>query len=593
MKAVLSVDALTLHAVTDELRSRVLGARVQKIGLLGPRGLGLDLYRRGERLHVLISAESEAARVCLTRERLARGSEAVTPLLLLLRKYVRDGLVEDLTQPPLERVLELRVSKRDDGGDLREVVLIIEVMGRRSNAVLVSGDGTILDALRRAAPARNPARPILPHLRYAPPPPQSRLDPWATDTWDRLPELAAGQPEAGTARHAPTARLDELLSGQLRGFSPLLGKEAAFRCSGGVDAPASGAHWSDVRAAVMELLGPVRHAARWSPSVARHEGRVVAFAPYHLHHLEPACEVADVDSISEAIELAFAAAPRPTASRQANNQLARALLDAIATRRALVERRQAALARAADATGDPDELREAGQLVLAAASSIQPGQQAVEIAGRAIPLDPRQSPVANAQRYFREYRKAREATKRIPELLKRASMELAYLDDTQTLAELADDPASLRALREELRSSGVLADTPSARGPSGRGREAGPRPLRVALSEGFVALIGTSARGNERVTFDLAGQSDVWLHARALPGAHVVVRTGGRELPGRVLLQAARLAAHYSRGRGAGRVVVDWTLRKHVRKIRGGPPGLVSYVNEQTVRVVPGVVSSE
>ena len=108
-----------------------------------------------------------------------------------------------------------------------------------------------------------------------------------------------------------------------------------------------------------------------------------------------------------------------------------------------------------------------------------------------------------------------------------------------------------------------------------------------------MALIGTSARGNERVTFDLAGQSDVWLHARALPGAHVVVRTGGRELPGRVLLQAARLAAHYSRGREAGRVVVDWTLRKHDRKIRGGPPGLVSYVNEQTVRVVPGVVSSE
>jgi predicted ribosome quality control (RQC) complex YloA/Tae2 family protein len=311
---------------------------------------------------------------------------------------------------------------------------------------------------------------------------------------------------------------------------------------------------------------------------------VVAFAPYRLRHLESACEVVDVESMSAAVELGYArpptAGPAPTATA-----LARPLVEAIDARRALVERRRAALARAREAAGDPDEPRVAGQAILAAAHSIRPGQESLEVEGRRIRLDPRESAAENARRYFREYKKAREAARRVPELLERADRELEHLDDMRTLAELASDPDSVRALREELRSSGILQDrAPRARKGSPVARA---KPLSVPLSDGFVALVGTSARSNEEVTFDLAGQDDVWLHARRLPGAHVIVRTGGRPLPRHVLLEAAGLAAHFSRGREAGRVAIDWTLRRHVRKIRGGPPGLVSYVEEKSVEVPP------
>ena len=138
MKPALNFDALTLHAVLDELRARCAGARVQRVSLLDEWSVALELYAHGERVSLLISADPHAARVCLTGQRPDRSTENVTPFLLLLRKYVRDGRVEAFDQPPLERVLELRVSKRDDGDDLRHVGLIIEVMGRRSNAVLVA-----------------------------------------------------------------------------------------------------------------------------------------------------------------------------------------------------------------------------------------------------------------------------------------------------------------------------------------------------------------------------------------------------------------------------------------------------------------------
>jgi predicted ribosome quality control (RQC) complex YloA/Tae2 family protein len=586
-RTTLSFDALTLHAVADELRKRVVGGQVQKLVLTGPLSLGLEVYARGARTNVLISVDPQAARVCLTRERPARASEAVTPLLLLLRKYVRDGRIEGLDQPPLERILELRFSTvgADRGSDedgVQRACLIIEVMGRRSNAVLVSEDGTVMDALRRAGRDKNPSRPILPHLAYRPPPSQDRLNPWAMDVWDRLRELAAG---------APDARLTDLLGRELSGFSPLLAREAAFRAAESLDATAGAADWTAVHRVVSELLAPARGQALWAPSLARAEGRVVAFAPYRLHHLEATCELSDVSSISEAIEDAYGEQPAASGGRSRGvpsaDPLLGPVLESIDARRRLVDRRRNALARSREAAGNPDELREAGQMILALAHEIREGQETLRIGDREIPLDPRETAVENAQRYFRDYKRARDAGRRVPELLQKADLEMAYLDDMEALAEMLDDPGRLRALRDELRSSGVLRDRPPNARRQKRAVDDGARPLTVPLSEGFTALVGTSAKGNERVTFDLAGQEDVWLHARQIPGAHVIVRTGGRSLARPVLLEAAALAAYYSRGRDAGRVAVDWTLRKHVRKTRGGPAGLVSYINEQTVDVEP------
>ena len=210
-----------------------------------------------------------------------------------------------------------------------------------------------------------------------------------------------------------------------------------------------------------------------------------------------------------------------------------------------------------------------------------------------IRLDPRESPSENAQRYFKEYKRARDASRRVPELIGKADQEITHLDEMDTLVRIADEPSRIRALREELRTAGILKDR-APRPVKQRGRFSkapppndGPSPIRVPLPDGFVALVGTSAKANEHITFDVAGQDDVWLHARQRPGSHVIVRTAGQNLPNRVLQRAAELAAFYSQGRTDSRVAVDWTPRKYVRRIRGGPPGLVSYINEQTVDVPP------
>lgn len=586
MKPSLSFDALTLHAVQDEIQAGFVGGRIQKVSLIDEWTLMLELYGTGGRASLLISADPHAARVCLTRQRAERAAELVTPFLLLLRKYVRDGRLESVSQPPLERVLELRVSKRDDEGSPHEVGLIIEVMGRRSNAVLVTEDGTILDALRRASAERNPIRPIMPRRPYVAPPAQDRRSPFATDTWDHLVALAGQKPEGGVA---------ELLAGELAGFSRLVAREVAFRATGAIDTPVSRADFTSVFETVMSLANPARGEGAWSPSVARFEGHVVAFAPYRLLHLESQCIVDDIASISEGVERGFAdreGAVALAALPETANAMARPLVDAIQVRRKVVNRRRTALARSREAAGDPEPLRLIGQTILTYSHMIEPRQERLQVDDLDIRLDPRETASQNAQRYFKDYKRARDAGRRVPALVAVADREIAHLDEMDVMVRMADDPPRIRALREELRVAGIFRDRAPAKVQK-RGkysptvREDGPRPITVPLPDGFVAYVGTSAKANEHVTFDMAGQDDVWLHARQRPGSHVIVRTAGQKVPERVLQRAAELAAFYSQGRTDTRVAVDWTPRKFVRRIRGGPPGLVSYINEQTVDVPP------
>jgi predicted ribosome quality control (RQC) complex YloA/Tae2 family protein len=231
------------------------------------------------------------------------------------------------------------------------------------------------------------------------------------------------------------------------------------------------------------------------------------------------------------------------------------------------ERRISALShQLAVSQSERDLLRRAGEAILANQTE-------------GIELDPRKSTVENAQAYFARYRKAREAEERVPGLLTDASRTAEYLAELKAMVEVADQMEAIRALRRE------VADATG----SSRPRDAKPSSKsapyrRVPLMDGYEALVGTSAAGNVMVTFDLARGDDLWLHARGVPGAHLIVRG---DPPNEVIERAAELAAHHSAARAATSAEVDVTQRRYVKKIPGGLPGLVRYTNERTLRVAP------
>jgi predicted ribosome quality control (RQC) complex YloA/Tae2 family protein len=559
-------DALTMAAVADELRAHILSGRVQKVLLPDDLSIGMEVYAHGERRYLLASAHPEHARLHLAGEKLRRGVEKPTPLLLLLRKCVRGGRIATIEQPPFERVLHIGV-QRPEGN----ATLIVEVMGRYSNIVLVAEEGLILESIKRVGPEQSRYRSILPQHFYIPPPTQSKLDPTDVTELRLRGILSDASPESSIWR---------ALVASIGGVSPLMAREVVYRAMGNAEAAVSQvARISPLLEAFQEMLMPVwEH--RWQPSTVRENERLVAFAPY------PLTQYGDweaAESISQTVEAYYGQMVGEdayvAAKRRARETIVRA--------RERVRRKRGSLERSRVSQERVEHLRRQGEMILAYAHTIKPGQRelAAPIEPGGLPLlvelDPSLTPVENAQRYFERYKKAKSAAEEIPVLLQRAELEKRYLDQLETDLDLAANRPEIQEVEACLAEAGYIREKRRRR-KVGRGH-----PLAVNSQDGLLILVGKNSWQNEEVTFRRAAPNDLWLHARGVPGAHVIVKTGGREVPEATLRQAAQLAAYYSQARGSSRVAVNYTERRHVHRIKGAGPGLVTYTQEKTIRVVP------
>jgi predicted ribosome quality control (RQC) complex YloA/Tae2 family protein len=564
-------DALTLAAVRQELCATILGGRVQKALHPGLLALGLEIYAHGRPHWLYASAQAQDARIHLVSGKLARASDEVTPFLLLVRKYVRGGRIVEIEQPELERVLILHVQRRDpDTGALWQTRLIFEIMGRHSNMILVDSAGLVLDSIKRVTPEMSRQRLILPGMEYRPPPPQvGKLSPLAL-TGERLRTALALQPA--------DRPLWQALVGGVLGMSPLAAQEVAYRATGSSLALVGDvADWQVLAETLTALWAPVRGEAAWQPCIGLEQERAVTYAPYELtHYAARRC----VESISAAIE-AFHGEQEQAGPYDPKKALLRQAIERQIER---VERRRASLQRALAEAAESERLRRAGELLLTYAGGITKGQREVVLDGERITLNPALTAVENAQEYFKEYSKARRAVADVPAMIEAAAHELAYLREQQVLLDFATTPAELAELEADLVERGVLQAPGARKRPAGRSQALPPRRLII---DGYEVLVGRSARQNHTVTFDLAAPHDLWLHARGVPGAHIILRTAGRSVPEHVIRRAASLAAFYSQSHAAASVAVDYTLRRYVRPVKGAAPGLVTYTHETTVHVPP------
>jgi predicted ribosome quality control (RQC) complex YloA/Tae2 family protein len=568
-------DTLTLSAVTDELRERLLQGRVQKVVAPTPLSVGLEVYA-GHRYPLWLNADPQLAGVYLMETKLRRGTERPSPLHLLLVKYLEGARLEALEQPSLERVLRLTFR-----GEQGAVDLLCEIMGRHSNIILIGPDGVIMDSIKRIPPSINRYRTILPQHVYVAPPPQDKEQPLLLTT-ARLGELL---------RPAENKPLWRILVERIAGISPILAREIVFRATGQSDPalPLDQEHVAALLQCVLELLS-LPHTHAWSPCLAfetRAALRIpLAYAPYELTHL-PDRERAP--SMHVAIERVLEARQAIDPYQQVRERL-RGLVEAQSDRQ---HARLEALRRALVPEEQIEAARLRGSAILALAWKIQPRQtelwvdpaetgQGDESAERwRIALDPLLSPAENAEKHFREYRKLKAAASEVPALISQVEAELGYLQQLATEVALAENRPQLDEVEQELQQAGY---TPQGRS---RNRPSKSRPLALHARDGALILVGRNSRQNDEITFGQAAPQDLWLHAHRVPGSHVIIKSGGATLSDDTLLLAARLAAYYSAARDEPRVQVDYALRQHVRRIKGGRPGMVTYTHEQTVVVDP------
>jgi predicted ribosome quality control (RQC) complex YloA/Tae2 family protein len=599
-------DVLTTGAIVDELRRTVLDGRIQRLGMVDALTIGAEIYARGRRWHLIASADAQNPRVHLTRSMPSTDPNLITPFGLQLRKYVRGGFLIDITQPPMERVIRLSIAKRmapagveepdeeedgdeDDiwsGENVSRLELVIEIMGRHSNLVLVDEEGLVRESAKRVTPSMSRIRPVLPKRPYELPPPPDKPDPrqLTTPTVEQL--LTAGK---------GSDKLADVLVRGFRGMSPQIAREVAYRVTGDVSTKLGALDGEeDARTLAQSVRGmfqPLLTGA-WEPHIYEREDVPVGYGAVPITYLEGDAEAVAVDSISEAIELSQDATgettPRDHAQRR--SRLVQSVDSAIGS----MNSRLRSLRQQFEITQDTEKLRRWGETIFAYLWQIQPGDTELvaetEKGEERIPLEPGKDPKDVAQEYFEEYRKSQRVADTLPERISDAETELAYLQQLRLHAEQAEGFAAIEALRQEFEEhTGGRHSVNEKKGHQGSKKQVSKKVQPLTDDDGNLIFVGHSGRENAQVTFDIAGPTDLWLHARGVPGSHVILRlrVPSAEPDEEAVETAASLAAYYSGSRDSGSVEVDVTERRHVRKIKGGGPGMVTYRNERTIAVRP------
>lgn len=566
-------DALTLAAVADEMETVLLGGRIQHICLPNQHSIALEIYHHGRRHHLLLSAHPQLTRVHLSTIKPSRGVDTETPLLLLLRKYVVGGRIVGIEQPALERILALSIAKgpfdrniddlspeEEQQDHITRCEIIIETMERRANILLVGDDNIIMESMRHITPTMS-RRPVQPREPYELPPAQQKRDPRQA-TSEGIHTLLTGN-ERNLARALVAA---------YRGLSPIAAREAVFRATGQTECTlAPDLPWATIADALRTLWKQP-----WQPCLVTDHTGPLAYAPYALTH-HPSW--APLPTICTALDQFYTTHEQLGAHQQRRDHLRQQLLDT----RERIDRQRRLIHEELEHAKERDRLRWEGEMIYGFLHTLTPGQSELDIEGQRITLDPKLTPIENAQARFHAYDKAKSAQAGLPTRLRTTELQLTGLDETLALLALAEGYGEIESIAREAIAQGYLR-------PEKNGKQPKPprsSPLRIESSDGFTIYIGRSAGQNEIVTFKIATADDLWLHARDIPGAHVIIKSAGRIVPERTLREAGELAAYFSAGRTETGVDIIVTRRSLVRRIPNSPPGLVTYRAEQSLRVSP------
>ena len=575
----MSFDGFVTRCVTDELRSKLLNGKIDKVYQPEKDEIILSVRTRSGNYKLLLSASASNPRIHLTK--VQRENPMTPPMLcMLMRKHLAGAVIIDIKQNGFDRVVRIDAETRNELGDLCTRSVIIEIMGRHSNIILVDDSGRIMDSAKHIDFTVSAVRQVLPGMTYELPPAQDKT---AADSLKatELMEALAAQPE--------DTLMDKFLLSEIMGMSPLLAREIVYRFSGNtkmmkceVDCAAFVVHTVDF---LKNICGGI-----YEPSlvIEPSEKKPVAFSCVRLSQYEGAYKIEEYDSISEVIDSFFEIRSR----REHMNRRSAALLKLIHNN---IERCQKKIVMHTEhirSAQDRDKYKMYGDLLTANLYRIKYGDKSVRVQNYysesgekiEIPLKADISPSQNAQRFYKRYNKAKTTEKFASEQLEIAENEKYYLESVADALENADTPVELDEIRQELMTEGYIAKQNNAK----KKQQKKSEPIKIISVDGYEILIGRNNRQNDELTLKSAYSTDLWFHTKEIPGSHTIIRTRGTgEAPETTMMQAAKLAAYYSKARNSSKVPVDYTLIKNVKKPNGAKPGMVIYDRYNTVYVTP------
>ncbi|ENZ5567289.1 fibronectin-binding protein EfbA [Enterococcus hirae] len=556
----MSFDGVFTHAMINELRETLLSGRISKIHQPYENEVVLVIRSRGKNQRLLLSAHPSYARIQITQIDY-QNPDTPPNFVMMLRKHLDGAILESIEQIENDRVIHFHFTKRDELGDLQNIILIVELMGRHSTIILVNKEsGKILDAIKHIGSSQNTYRSLLPGVDYIAPPEQNHLNPFSQEkekVFHRLSQMDL----------TPKG-----IQQQFQGIGFDTAQELVARLT---ERPNEKMLvWQEFFTAIDTQLSPSLY------EVAEKE----YFTPINYRFFDSNTQQKKMyPTLSALLDAFYQEKAEKDRAKQQGGELIRKIENELKRNRNKLKKREQTLKDSENA----EDYRRDGELLTTFMAQVPRGANEVTLPNYyeedrpiTIKLDPALTPNQNAQKYFHRYQKLKNAVKLIGKQIEEAKNEIDYLESVLSQLEIAG-PMDIEVIKEELTAEGYLKKKSSKK----QKRKKPSQPDQYLSTDGTLILVGKNNLQNDQLSLKTAKKTDYWLHAKNIPGSHVIIKSD--QPSDETITEAAELAAYFSKYRHSAQVPVDLVQVKHLRKPNGAKPGYVIYENQKTIIVTP------
>lgn len=535
----MALDGILLHKIIPNIQNS-LPLRIQKIWQISTTEVLFQVHGNQGKQQLLISTHSEYNRLLFTNRSYPTPKEPGN-FVMLLRKYLEGSIIEIVEQAGLDRWCTFTIRRRNTLGDIENIFLYVELMGKYANIILVGTDGKIIDALKRIPPFENQKRMILPNATFVPTQPQDKKDPFIDQQIDESVSLTK----------------------QFAGFSPFLSKEIEYRMS-------LGQSFSSIMSEIEQ-----------SDSLY-----IVNENDNTVFHCIPLTSIGTCKSypIFEAFDILYYRKEEKERIKSISGDIYHFVKKELKHQTTKLPR----LYKSFDEAKDCEKWKEYGDLLYSYNIQDTKGMHQITLQswedGKdiVIPLDSKLDGKANARKCFTKYNKFKKGQVYLQEQINICENEIHYFEGLLEQLDMADFDTALE-IKEELIKQNYITEKKNPK--KKKKKENGPHISTLVLPNGISISYGKNNLQNEALTWHQARKNEYWLHAQGYHGAHVVVHSD--YLDEETLRNSAMIAAYFSKGRYSSSVPVQYCLVKELKKIPGAKPGMVSLSSYKTIYIDP------
>lgn len=554
-------DGFFTHAIVNELNQTLSSGRIAKVNQPYPAETILVVRAHRHNYSLLISANPAYPRIQITT--IPYQNPAIpSNFAMTMRKYLEGALIESIEQINNDRIVKINVSNRDELGDNQKLTIYVEIMARHSNISLVSAaNHQIIDTIKHVGSDQNRVRILLPGAPFVMPPKQHLINPYLPN--QKYSDLVKQHPDDPQA-------LAQGLQHTYQGLSSATALEMARELLAADNLPT----------AYERFIHHFDHAEACIIKNRQGKTQFAAFPPVNQNGLT----IQRFQNLSAMLDTYYAQKAQNDRTKELAGQVLKVVKNELKKDRRKVKKLHHQLDEAADA----DYYRVRGEILTTFMAKLKPGMQTIELPNfydnnrpLKIKLSPELSPSKNAQKYFTRYDKLKASVKYVNQQLAITQNEIDYFENILSQIDLAA-PADVQDIKVELQEQGYIKN--HHRGKKKRKVRAS-KPESFHTTDGTLVLVGKNNLQNDRLSFKTANKNEIWLHVKDMPGSHVVIRS--TDPSEQTILEAAQLAAYFSKGRDSDHVPVDYLRVKQLHKPHGAKPGFVTFRGQQTIRVEP------